>query len=82
MTQRKRKRAESQAAGIAKACISAVELGEADDGDLVLVLATCAADSSTSMTAWPTYLDHGKRVRALLEMAFKRACAEGEGKST
>ena len=82
MTQRKRRKAKTDARVICEAAINSLDLGDAVDGDLVLVLASRASDGSTALASWPHYLDHGKRVRALLEMAFQRSChADVGGKS-
>jgi len=81
MKPRKAKRGKSQAAKMVEAAINSLELGDVPDGNMVIVLASCAADGSTAMTDWPHYLDHGKRARALLEIGFKCLCVHPDEKS-
>ena len=80
MTQRKRKKAQSASARIVDLALGTLSDTDATDGDLVLVLAQSAFDGSTAMGSWPHYQDHNKRVRALLELAFKRSCGADAGK--
>ena len=87
MTQGKRKHAPkgpTHARHIVDVALTAGSMShgtEAVDGDLLVVVATCVADDSVALGAWPGYQDQGKRVRALLETAFKNARkAEEESK--
>ena len=81
MKPRKGKRKQSESARIVELALDTLSDTDATDGDLVLVLAQSASDGSTALGSWPNYQDHNKRVRALLEMAFKRSCYADGGES-